>query len=84
MKKIEIEINNHKKLSLTQLKSKEILLETISSNGTILSGEIIKEEDFIMLLNYYRHIKNKDIKDEFINSNGINNEENLEHKNINF
>jgi len=36
---------------------------------------LIDEGDFVMLLNYYYYIKDYDIKDDFINREGVNDRE---------
>ena len=50
-------------------------IETLDENGNLEERELIDEGDFVMLINYYRYIKEYDIKNDFINRNGINNEE---------
>lgn len=50
-------------------------VETLDENGNLEERELIDEGDFVMLINYYRYIKEYDIKNDFINRDGINNEE---------
>lgn len=50
-------------------------IETLDENGNLEERELIDEGDFVMLINYYRYIREYDIKNDFINRNGINNEE---------
>lgn len=50
-------------------------IETLDENGNLEERELIDEGDFVMLINYYRYIKEYDIKNDFINRDGINNEE---------
>ena len=57
-------------------KNREVIgIETLDENGNLEERELIDEGDFVMLINYYRYIKEYDIKNDFINRNGINNEE---------
>lgn len=73
---IEVEINNGGKLRIKQTESDKarcgVALESIDSNGEVARRDLIDEGDFVMLMNYYRYIKDNDIKDDFINRNGIN------------
>lgn len=50
-------------------------IETLDENGNLEERELIDEGDFVMLINYYRYIKEYNIKNDFINRDGINNEE---------
>lgn len=50
-------------------------IETLDEKGNLEERELIDEGDFVMLINYYRYIKEYDIKNDFINRNGINNDE---------
>ena len=78
---IEIDINNKGILRVYQSDSDKIRggisVESVSYNGEIYRRDLINEGDFVMLMNYYRYIKDNDIKDEFINTNGINSKEDL-------
>lgn len=82
---IEIDINNGGKLKVYQSDTDKIRggvsLEDIDSNGNVGRRDLIDEGDFVMLMNYYRYIKDYDIKDEFININGKNNLERIEYDN---
>lgn len=79
--KIEVEVNNNRILRLSQTEEDRIrngiALESVNSDGTIDRRDLISEGDFVMLMNYYRNIKDYDIQDDFINPNGINNRERL-------
>ena len=69
---IKVEVNNGGSLELEQNKEKLIVLKTINSNGEIERADGITQGDFVMLLNYYRYIKDDNIKCDFINPHGIN------------
>lgn len=79
MKKIDnsinIEINNGGTLRLSQTEADKlrrgVALESITANGEVYRRDLIDEGDLIMLMNYYRYIKDHDIKDEFINRDGL-------------
>lgn len=79
--KIEVEINNQITLRLCQTEAdkmrKGIALERVNFDGTIDRRDLIDEGEFVMLMNYYRIIKDYDIQDDFINPNGINNRDKL-------
>lgn len=79
--RIEVEINNNRKLRLCQNEETKlrygIRLESVNSDGTIDRRDLISEGDFVMLMDYYRSIKDYDIQDDFINPNGINSREKL-------
>lgn len=76
---IEVEINNGGKLRIKQTESDKarcgVSLETIDLSGEVARRDLIDEGDFVMLMNYYRYIKDYDIKDDFINRNGMNEKE---------
>lgn len=76
MEKIEIEINNNGILRLSQTEADKarygIGLESINDKGEVYRRDLIDEGDFVMLMNYYRFIKDHDIKDDFINRDGVN------------
>lgn len=75
MNSIEVEINNNGILRLSQTEADKmrcgISLESIDSNGRVYRRDLIDEGDFVMLMNYYRYVKDYDIKDDFINANGM-------------
>ncbi len=79
MNKIDVEINNGRTMRLTQTDTDKercgIGLETLDSNGKVVERLLIDEGDFVMLINYYRYIKDYDIKDDFINRDGLNDRE---------
>ena len=53
-------------------------IKTIDQNGNIERNDLVGEEDFVMLINYYKFIKDNDIYDEFINQNGTNNKDSFD------
>lgn len=73
--KIDIEINNGRTMRITQTDSDKarcgIGVETLDEDSNLEERELISEGDFVMLINYYRYIKENDIKDEFINTTGL-------------
>lgn len=79
MNNIDIKINNGRTMRILQTDSDKnregIGIETLDSNGNLEERELISEGDFVMLTNFYRYIKEYDIKNDFINRNGINNYE---------
>lgn len=85
IKMIEVKINNGGTLKVYQSESDKvrcgISLESIDNNGDVYRRDLIDEGDFVMLMNYYRYIKDNDIYDSFINDTGINNKEDYEFSN---
>lgn len=77
---IDIKTNNNGIMRITKTDTNiardGIILESIDSNGKVYRGDFINEGDFVMLMNYYRYIKDNDIQDDFINRNGTNSREN--------
>lgn len=77
MREIEIELNNDTKLLIKQTDADKqrvgIGVENVDSDGSIIRRDLIDEGDMVMLINYYRFIKDNDIRDEFINTHGTNN-----------
>lgn len=77
--KIDIELNNGRTMRINQTESDKIrcgiVIETLDENRKLEDRELISEGDFVMLINYYRYIKENDIKDEFINRDGLNDRE---------
>lgn len=78
---IEIEINNNRKLRVSQTEADKarcgIALESIDEKGNIDRRDLISEGDFVMLMNYYRYVVDNDIKDEFINPTGLNDKDKI-------
>lgn len=87
MNNIDIRINNGRTMRIVQTETDKnrngIGIETLDENGSLEERELIDEGDFVMLINYYRYIKEYDIKNDFINRNGINNEEDYSHQSNN-
>ena len=77
LSKVEIGVNNKGKLIVGQPKPNnnyKVILKSVDSNGKEVRRDYISEGDFTMLMNYYRYIKDFDIKNDFINRNGKNKE----------
>ena len=79
---IKISVNNGRFIKLTQnaldKKRSGLGLKTFNQDGNVERCDLISEEDFVMLMNYYKFIKDNDIYDEFINENGINNKDSFD------
>lgn len=73
---INIGVNNNRTLRLEQTESDiargGIALLGINEYGDVDRRDLIEEGDFVMLMNYYHFVKDHDIKDDFINRDGIN------------
>ena len=68
---ISFDINNKQEILLTQTQhNKSVNVYTINSKGIQTNEYEISNGDFIMLLNYYKFIKEKNILCDFINPNG--------------
>lgn len=84
--KIDIEINNGRIMRISQTESDKIRcgigVETLDEKGNLEEKELISEGDFVMLINYYHYIKENDIKDDFINTTGLNDRKDFESENI--
>ena len=71
---LSFKVNNNRKLCVSQLcPNGQITVYTTGNESEKLY--IISAGDFVMLLNLYRHIKNNDIQNDFINLHGANKEE---------
>lgn len=68
MRKISFDVNNGEKLNILQEKHDGNVRVNINDNHSYY----ISAGDFVMLLNYYRHVKDNDIQNDFINFNGQN------------
>ncbi len=79
---IEIEINNNGTLRLSQTEADKarcgIAVENVDEKGKVYRRDLISEGDFVMLINYYQYVVDNDIKDEFINPNGLNERDNID------
>ena len=67
---IEIPVNNNRKLILIQ-SAEGIEIVTTSKDG-IESKREIPEGDMVMLINYYKYVKDNNIQCDFVNPNGKN------------
>lgn len=68
MRKISFEVNNGEKLNVSQEKHDGKVYVNIDGNN----GYYISAGDFVMLLNYYKYVKDNDIQNDFINFHGKN------------
>lgn len=79
---LKLSVNNGRFIKITQTESDKarngLGLKTIDQNGNIERNDLVGEEDFVMLINYYKFIKDNDIYDEFINQNGTNNKDSFD------
>ena len=71
---ISFEVNNGKTLSITQRMHNGTVLLWTSDHDTPDEESYIAPGDFVMLLNFYRYVKRRDIQNDFINPNGQNEE----------
>lgn len=68
---IVFNVNNKQKRILKQHKSDEcVYTYTRDSKGNKTDEFKISNGDFVMLLNYYKYIKEKDIRCDFLNPKG--------------
>lgn len=72
IQKITYEVNNGNKLELIQRGHDGTVL---ISDNSISKVEFIPASDMVMLINFYRHIKENDIQNDFINPHGKNKED---------
>lgn len=73
---IKIDISNGREMEVHQDKATQSIKVLTGKGNNIDSNVNIPEGDFVMLLNYYRYIKDYNIKCDFINPHGINTLEN--------
>lgn len=71
IQKITYEVNNGNKLELIQRGHDGTVL---ISDNSISKVEFVPAGDMVMLINFYRHIKENDIQNDFINPHGKNKE----------
>ena len=68
---ISFDINNKQEILLTQTQHDEsVNIYTINSKGNQTNEYEISNGDFVMLLEYYKRVKEKNIKCIYINPNG--------------
>lgn len=72
--RLSFKVNNGGTLSLIQKDSDRAVSVEVSRTG--LSSKIVSipPNDFVMLLNYYKYVKENDIQNDFINYCGANDE----------
>ena len=68
MRKISFGVNNGEKLNIYQDKQDGCVNVRIGENH----GYNISAGDFVMLINYYKYVKDNDIQNDFINYHGKN------------
>lgn len=68
---ITIPINNGREMEISQDKARELIVIETKENGLTDMRYGISEGDFVMLMNYYRYIKDNDIQCDFINPYGV-------------
>ena len=69
-------VNNQGTLQFTQsLHDHAVVVTRTEHNGASGHVDIIPPGEFVMLLNFWRHVKMYDIRNDFINPNGKNREE---------
>lgn len=82
---LKLSVNNGRFIKITQTESDKVRngvgLKTIDQNGNVERNDLIDKKDFVMLINYYKFIKDNDIYDEFINQNGTNNKDSFDIEN---
>lgn len=67
---IGIEINNNRVMKLEQDKERELIRVITGQENNIDRIDGISEGDIVMLINYYRFIKDNNIQCDFINPHG--------------
>lgn len=68
---ISFNANNNQKIEISQFEHDDsVLVHIENSKGIQINEYEITNGDFMMLLNYYRYIKNNDLICDFINPNG--------------
>lgn len=65
-------INNNGILKVQQDPANENVRIAEERGGVRISAECITAGDFVMLINLYKHIKDNDIQNDFINPHGKN------------
>lgn len=74
---IKIDVNNGRQMEVfrggmvdTTGKVEECIQLAIRENEELKLDRIIPDGDFVMLMNYYRYVKDNNIQCDFINPNG--------------
>ena len=67
-----LEINNNRKMFIVQSENK-IQVKTVEIATDKVESQItIPEGDMVMLINYYKYIKDNDVQCDFVNPDGKN------------
>ena len=66
--------NNHGFMDVDQFRTDEPVKVKTGTNNKVEHIEEISAGDFVMLINWYRYIKDNDIQNDFINPHGKNKE----------
>lgn len=73
---LTFKINNNGLLNVMQNEiNTKVVVKNIDENRHYKQIAEILPEDFVMLINFYRHIKENDIQNDFINPFGKNKEQ---------
>lgn len=67
---LEIQVNNNRTMTLSQIEQDGDIYCQVGKNDDIDTEIIISAGDMVMLVNYYKHIKDNNIQCDFINPNG--------------
>lgn len=68
---ISFNANNNQKIEISQFEHDDsILVHTENSKGIQTNEYEISNGDFVMLLNYYKQVKERNIRCMYINPNG--------------
>lgn len=73
IQKLTYDVNNGGALELIQRGHDGTVLIT-ETNSHLSKTEFIPNGDMVMLINFYRYVKDNDIQNDFINPNGKNHE----------
>lgn len=73
IQKFTYDVNNGGTLELIQRGHDGTVL-IAGTNSSLSKTEFISNGDMVMLINFYRYIKDNDIQNDFINPNGKNHE----------
>lgn len=67
----EIQVNNGLKMQISRdEKSERVIVRTVDKKGEMVSGQIIPDGDFVMLMNLNAFYMQNDIRNSFINPDG--------------
>lgn len=68
---IQIEVNNNRTMTFSQIEQYGDIYCQVGKNDNIDTETIISAGNMVMLVNYYKHIKDNNIQCDFINPNGL-------------